>query len=121
MGNVDENSSQLPLAQWDAIVCKNEELQAGDWHKMSNEEKKAGMLSYFFSACCTAIAHREIAYILAFGPKPLVESSFKWKVLAGVAVCIGGAYLATEGLQIYGGTLLLCIDASRVPMTHDRR
>ena len=45
MATVDENSSQLPMPEWDAIVNKNEELQAGDWHKMSSEEKKAGKLA----------------------------------------------------------------------------
>ena len=48
--------------KWDALLCKNADLQAGPWTAMSREEKKA-------------------AYYLAWGPVEQPNSEFNQKVL----------------------------------------
>lgn len=64
--------------RWDALLSKNEELQRGDWRKMSADEKKA-------------------AYFLAWGPKEEPHTAFNQAVLGRTLLLLGvsaGIYYA---------------------------
>lgn len=78
----EEQKKALPLTEifevndqdikrWDALLAKNEELQMGDWNKMSLDEKKA-------------------AYFLAWGPKEEPNTAFNQAVLVRTLLILGG-------------------------------
>ena len=67
---------------WDAILSKNDELQAGDWRNMSLEEKKA-------------------AHYLAWGPLP--ETNYEYRKAIGIRtlLTLGAAFAIYYSLFTY--------------------
>ena len=59
--------------EWDALLCKNDDLQLGDWRKMTVDEKKA-------------------SHYIAFGPMPESSSQFQQSVALRVILLLGVAY-----------------------------
>ena len=63
----------------DNILQKNDELQMGDWKKMSLAEKKAGTLCWELQSVYLISLSK--AYYLAWGPAPTTDNEFRMKVL----------------------------------------